>query len=55
MAVKKLADIPGKGPDPEYHAKIRTWWVEQGNRAFWGQATPAIEDAYLKTHPGEKK
>ncbi|TDD97709.1 hypothetical protein E1298_01345 [Actinomadura rubrisoli] len=51
MAAKHPSDAPRRGPDPAYHARIRAWWVEQGNRAFSGQATPAIEAAYLEAHP----
>lgn len=47
------ADIPGRGPDPRYHDRIRRWRVEQGHETFPGQAPPDIEQAYLEAHPDE--
>jgi hypothetical protein len=47
------ADIPGRGPDPAYHGRIRAWWTGQGNELFPGQAPPAVEEQYLAEHPNE--
>ena len=46
-------DIPGRGPDPAYHGRIRTWWTELGHELFPGQAPPAVEQQYLAEHPDE--
>lgn len=49
------ADIPGRGPDPAYHGRIRAWWTgEQGHDSFPGQAPPDAEHQYLEAHPDER-
>ena len=47
------ADIPGRGPDPAYHGRIRAWGTGQGNPFFPGQAPPDVEQQYLAEHPDE--
>jgi hypothetical protein len=47
------ADIPGRGPDPAYHGRIRAWWTELGNPFFPGQAPPDVERQYIEAHPNE--
>lgn len=50
---KTHADLPGRGPDPAYHGRIRDWWTGLGNRFFPGQAPPDVEQQYLTEHPTE--